>query len=400
MNINSSNSTGVYAPVSSIPSDSIEVIFDGSIYKCTVPSEYFSATPTSSEIVNVFNGSKQLTSDWFSFHATGYPTGTRTKIPSGKYIRTHDWSSSSLNKNMRWRDIETSKGVFDWSAADIFVNAAYASGKTVFWCLGPCTPQWASARPSEQNIYNKPGMAAEPANMQDWYDFCYALASRYGKKISHYEVWNEFDLTAMYTGSNANMARMIRLTNQAVKSVNPNAKVIGPSISLVTTDANGGTALQKLISCLNTSDGASGVAKDWIDIAGIHMYFMDYIANTWWKLPTQWQRVESNLLPVIGSKPVWDTEMGMISVNLINSGSYGATYLARRIILNAIMGLSNSCYYDMYSGTDGLYFNSKGLLIDKWEEMYSLLTTKPITLVNIINNERVAAVIGGNNYIF
>lgn len=400
MNITSTLSASGYAPSQPIPSDSIETIFDGSNYKCAVPAEFFSASPTSSKIVNVFSGSKIVDRSQYSVHASGFGAGGRVDAVSSPYVRSHDWYSPELNKNMRWRNIETSKGVFDWAASDAFVNSVHAAGKTVVWVLGPCTPAWASARPTEANVYGLPGMAAEPANMQDWSDFCAALVTRYGNKISHYQIWNEFDLANTFSGTNANMAMMTRLASQSIKAVNPDAKIVGPSISTVTTASDGGPAVQKMLSYFSTSDGSGGTALQWLDIVAVHMYAPSWIVSNWYQIPTQWARVAGNVIPAIGPRTIWDSEMGMISVNLLTSGTTGDVYLARRMLLNAIIGVSHSCFYDIYSGTDGLALDKDGSLVETWESVLDVLDSGPITVANIINNEKLAITINGVNYLF
>ena len=54
----------------------------------------------------------------------------------------------------------------------------------------------------------------------------------------------------------------------------------------------------------------------------------------------------------------------------------------------------------IYSGTDGIMLDSDSTLIKQWEYTLSLLESGPITVANIINNERLVIVVNGDNYLF
>jgi hypothetical protein len=77
-----------------------------------------------------------------------------------------------------WRDIETSKGVFNWATTDEAVAHANARGLEIYAGLG-YTPAWASSNPAHRP-------QDPPTNPQDWYDFVFACVSRYKASIKHW----------------------------------------------------------------------------------------------------------------------------------------------------------------------------------------------------------------------
>src|SRR6266852_506933 len=91
-----------------------------------------------------------------------------------------------------WREIEKSRGVYDWSTLD--AELALLLGKEIIYTFGK-TPQWASMRPNEISPGGKfDGGAAPPSDVdganQMWKDFVTAMAKRYNGVITAYEIWN------------------------------------------------------------------------------------------------------------------------------------------------------------------------------------------------------------------
>jgi hypothetical protein len=82
-----------------------------------------------------------------------------------------------VKQQVRWEDIEKSKGNFDWFETDTYLTAAAADGLKVLVSV-VTTPEWA----------REPGVDLSrhgpPANAQDYADFVVALLRRYPGKIS------------------------------------------------------------------------------------------------------------------------------------------------------------------------------------------------------------------------
>ncbi|MEO6825312.1 MAG: hypothetical protein ABI167_11440 [Nitrosospira sp.] len=201
-----------------------------------------------------------------------------------KTVRSHDMA----NGKSRWQFIERSRRLYDWADMDAWVTTHYAAGRNlVFTLFG--TPAWASARPTEANAYSSVvdgvsynlGIAAEPANMADWDSFCTVLATRYLGKIKYYEVWNEVNYqnngiaaagsNSFFSGAFTKLSEMVRRANQAIKAVDPTARIISPSIQGWSATANQASEAY-FIGMMNASDGVTGTMKDWVDIIAVHLY--------------------------------------------------------------------------------------------------------------------------------
>lgn len=100
-----------------------------------------------------------------------------------------------------------------------FMPAALASGpQTVFWWKGHVTP---------------------PKDEQKWVGLIHALLQhwkeRYGEEEIekwYYEVWNEPDLKAFYTGTLQQYLQFYRDTAEAIKAVDPRCRVGGPASAI------------------------------------------------------------------------------------------------------------------------------------------------------------------------
>src|SRR5262245_13777699 len=81
-----------------------------------------------------------------------------------------------------WDLIEpTCKGCFEWTVTDAWRDEAKRTGRAIFGSL-TYAPRWANGG----HPYNYP-----PLVYQDYYDFVYAVVSRYKDDIFLWGVWNE-----------------------------------------------------------------------------------------------------------------------------------------------------------------------------------------------------------------
>ncbi|HEX8729879.1 MAG TPA: beta-galactosidase [Ktedonobacterales bacterium] len=119
-----------------------------------------------------------------------------------------------------WRFIETQRGVYDWSRADLIVSEAQFYGVQ----LQPVvvySPTWVG----------DPTAAPNPA---DFRDFTTTLVGRYHETISRWELWNEPDLDKYWSaGERAYVQNILIPGYQGVKAADPSALVIlgGPSVA-------------------------------------------------------------------------------------------------------------------------------------------------------------------------
>lgn len=122
-----------------------------------------------------------------------------------------------------WDVIEPScKGCFDWTVTDAWRDQARRTHRTIFATLG-YTPRWANGG----RDYSYP-----PTYDQDWYDFVFAVVSRYKDDILLWGIWNEPNLDSYLHGTDLKVYQTLVLTaSAAVRAANADARVLGPEVS-------------------------------------------------------------------------------------------------------------------------------------------------------------------------
>ena len=226
----------------------------------------------------------------FGLHVNGAERGVWPTINFGS-LRLWDNATS-------WTNIETSKGVFDWTNLDKAVSNANQNGVTDFLMVLSGTPTWATNQRNPISL-PAPNASGVPANMADWDDWVRAVATRYKGKITNYQPWNEANLKTFYTGTPAQMADLTKRAHDIIKSIDPSATIVAPSTGL---RLNG--ALQrfypKFLQELK--------ARNWpVDVWSAHTYPNSLgttndrrkLANTWIDL------LKAAKAPNL---PLWDTE--------------------------------------------------------------------------------------------
>ena len=159
----------------------------------------------------------------FGLHVNGAERGVWPTINFGS-LRLWDNATS-------WTNIETSKGVFDWTNLDKVVADANTNGVTDFLMVLSGTPTWATNQRNPISL-PAPNASGVPANMADWDDWVRAVATRYKGKITNYQPWNEANLKTFYTGTPAQMAELTKRAHDIIKSIDPSATIVAPSTGL------------------------------------------------------------------------------------------------------------------------------------------------------------------------
>ncbi len=130
-----------------------------------------------------------------------------------------DAGFSWVKQNFGWRDIEGAKGQFDWSTTDRIMDQIDEFGLNVLVRLDH-QPAWAGG--------GFP-LTGPPDNLQDFADFCSAVAQRYQGRVDAYQIWNEPNLAREWGGQPPDPAKyveMLKLAYAAIKAADPGAIVI------------------------------------------------------------------------------------------------------------------------------------------------------------------------------
>lgn len=308
-----------------------------------------------------------------------------------------------------WWSVEgAARGVYNWSALDTFVAAAAAAGRDiVFNLLG--TPAWASARPAEPGHYAN-GSNAEPASMDDLAAFVAAVGSRYrarGTPITAFETWNEPKFAGggtvaqgnYFTGTPQALARMAKTVFQSAKAADAGVLILSPAptgleFPWVAGDRSGTDHLDRFLAA---SDGAGGTGRDWVDAIAFHSYSHDGYNNVF-ALPQMVANVRAAMaLHGLADRAIWITETSAITPPL-NSFvvRHQQEYIARTLLLALGAGVSRVVWY---AWDDSLGFHRQPAVASYWNDVTSLLAGSTISLVNLLRDRRVAAVIDGKRHL-
>ncbi len=246
-----------------------------------------------------------------------------------------------------WDRIERSPGEFDWSRQDAVIQADEAQGLQVLGLLlgTPAsywpgrttyrpTPRvggsWLRARsegrraegcvlgqgpPPPQGLYNPvfdddsdvpgPDKSINPSN--PWARFVYQAVSRYrpggvaGTQVRFWEIWNEPDLCAFWSGTPQDYARLLKVAYLAARHADPEAYIIWGGLA----HFENGQWLYDMLEAL-FADPMAQEFDGFFDAAGSHHYSLSYLGY-------QYTAKVRAALARYGAedKPIWITESGV-----------------------------------------------------------------------------------------
>jgi hypothetical protein len=228
--------------------------------------------------------------DLFGLHVRDEQNGV---WPSIKFGSLRLWDNDTT-----WANIETSKGVFDWTTLDNAVANAEKNGLDDILMVLSGTPAWATDQRNPAAL-PRPDASGMPRSLSDWDDWVRAVATRYKGRINNYQPWNEANLTTFFTGTPAQMAELTERTYRIVKSIDQGATVVAPST---------GTRLGGPFKKFYPAFLAELKKRDWpVDVWAAHTYPASLgdtndradLANAW-----------IGYLKAAGAPdlPLWDTE--------------------------------------------------------------------------------------------
>jgi|1186.fasta_scaffold29726_1 hypothetical protein len=139
------------------------------------------------------------------------PAVTTTKIPATLFgMSAHDgvlygtpWPTMTItgmrlwDSHVAWGQINTAKGVYNWSSMDGWSSAAKSHNSTLVYTFG-WTPGWASSKSNDSSCDMANGACDPPNDLnsggtgsdQHFIDFVTAIAKRYSS-ITYWEMWTK-----------------------------------------------------------------------------------------------------------------------------------------------------------------------------------------------------------------
>ncbi len=130
--------------------------------------------------------------------ALAFDLGIQVQPPPDRSASTHevwlDMVAKQLKLNwvkhqIRWRDLETTKGKIDFGITDLILPEAQKFGVKVLLSV-VTAPDWAR----EKGIAITADRQGPPADPQDYVNFVTAIVKKYPGAVGAIEVWNEMNL--------------------------------------------------------------------------------------------------------------------------------------------------------------------------------------------------------------
>ena len=336
----------------------VQVVTDSSESTTDMNKLFFHKNAAMNQSLASFNTPRTIDPKFFGQHLHGYPGSASKPDLAVTTVRSHDYSY--LGKTISWNKIETSKGVFDWVALDLWVSANEAAGWDMVYVFA-FSPDWAVVAAATGAAAYGGKSDQPPTNDTDWTDFITAVVTRYGTRIKYYQGWNEPNLPKYYVGTASRLATLQRLVYQTVKALQPSLTVVSPSYTSVFSGVTG------LAAYLAASDGIGGTGKSWFDILGYHFYCNDD-SKRLMGLSVMWDGVQAAMTTAGISVPVWATETGLINPSLKTYSDAGKVLLLETYMLSlAVLGVERVMYYGYDDVLIG--FNDSAACVAAWNAL-------------------------------
>ena len=168
-----------------------------------------------------------------------------------------------LKQQIRWADVEKSRGKINWGEIDKMVNQANGQGVNLLFSV-VTAPTW--SRPGHN------GVEGPPNNFGDFANFLGQLAGRYKGRVKAYEVWNEQNLKREWEGraiSAGDYVELLKVSYQAIKAADPSAVVVSGALTPTgVNDPNIG--IDDVVFLNQMYEYQGGVFKQYADAVGSH----------------------------------------------------------------------------------------------------------------------------------
>lgn len=257
-----------------------------------------------------------------SFHGTGHPPGqdfppVTPESPAGigAYLDTgcsrphvpralealEELGLTWARTEIPWAGVEPMPGHWEWERWDRVVDGLHARryrvlGMLCYWTGG--------VEPYSDTAIERFGRYAE------------AVARRYRGRVDHWEVWNEPNSPTYWTAGPERYVQLLKAAYLGVKRGNPQATVIGGSLS--------GVDLVYLRKMLDAG------AAQWMDALSVHPYFFGWAPESTRLL--QELRGAAAVMHSAGKSPgLWVTEIGTTTWK----DPKAAEWLERAVILTS-----------------------------------------------------------------
>lgn len=291
---------------------------------------------------------------------------------------------------MYWNDIEQSDNNFSWAYQDVAVENDLAQGFQLNAILLGTPPFYTtSSKPENPFTQAAPGrplsidavQAATPVGVYEpvfsdntdilgvgkqinsdnrWARFVYTAVSRYKpggvlaqangwpaeQGVTHWEMWNEPDLTSFWDGTTADYARLLQVGYLAAKLADPNAQIIFGGLANESTNL---TFYADVMAIFDVDSQAETYGY-YHDIFATHNYL--YAWESWYHV---W-RAGSTLAARDLEKPIWLNESGVPVWDDYPGPVCEPTSPFRASMSEQADFIIQSAFYATYAGADNIFF--------------------------------------------
>jgi hypothetical protein len=266
------------------------------------------------------------------------------------------------DSKVKWGQINTAKGVYDWTQMDSWISMAQSQSLDVLYTFGD-TPDYDGTIPKAPVACNSPSAySCSPPNDvnsdgtgtdAEFSNFVTALVTRYKGQIAFYELWNEPDCTCYFSGTQQQMVRMNSDAAAIIRSIDSNARILSPS-----------GHVWSMTTWWSAYIKAGGAAT--FDIVNMHMRAANTMNLTPENFLTTYSTIEAQLkINKLTALPLWDSEHGIRPTESLKDPDQQAGYAAREVALRAGIGLQRQYVYAWDQGSPvGLQGNKAGTAWD------------------------------------
>ena len=313
---------------------------------------------------------------YFGMHIHSLAPGTPwpdAVVPSVQFGGLRLWDSG-----VGWSQINTAASVYDFTHMDSWLSEAKTNNVDVLYDLGR-TPMWASSMPNDSTcnystLGGGNGQCWPPSDLNPdgsgtdaiWISWVTAVASRYKGQIKYYEIWNEWNIQASWSGTTSQLVRMTQDARCVVEgppagsscnpnSTFPNGTALDPSAQIVTpAPVGGGTsqsalaAAAKNLNIFLTSQAGNVGPGDFVDVIGFHCYVSTQTVGDF-PLPENVTTVNDSVaaVPGVQGKPLFCTEggWGNAAIEGFTDPDLQAAFLARYYLLQTSTTVARVYFY-------------------------------------------------------
>lgn len=287
-----------------------------------------------------------------------------------------------------WNDIEQSDNLFSWAFQDVAVENdlqqgfqlnAILLGTPTFYTTSGITqfPSPDSGRPlsinavqaaTPQGLYSSVfsdgsdilAVGKQINETNRWARFVFTAVSRYKpggalaqangwpaeQGVTHWEMWNEPDLSTFWDGTTTDYARLLQVGYLAAKLADPNAQVLFGGLA---NDSNNLNFYSDVMAVFDADPNA--VTYDYYhDIVATHNYL--YAWESWFHV---W-RAGNTLAARSLEKPIWLNESGVPIWNDYPGPVCEPTSPFRASMSEQADFIIQSAFYATYAGADNIFF--------------------------------------------